>query len=431
MDKEVRKITGLKGEIEVPGDKSITHRAFILSLIANGETEVEHYSTAADCASTLGIIEKCGAKVEGKTENLVRISSQGIFNIGEPEDVLDAGNSGTTMRLLSGLFSGIEGKLFVLTGDGSLRKRPMKRITEPLLHMGAKIFARENGNYAPVAILGQKLRGINYAMTVASAQVKSAVILAALTASGKTEIIEKGTTRDHTEIMLKEFGGKIEKTQNIITVYPLKEAPKGRKIFVPGDFSSAAYFIAGAAITKESDLLVKNVGVNKTRSYLLKKLQDAGANLKTENARTANGEPVADIRVKNSALSGITVAPEEIPLLIDELPLIAVIGALSTGKTKITGAKELRFKETDRIKATCENLKALGVRCEEFEDGLEVYGQEKVKGGLVDSFGDHRIAMAFSILGLASENGITVRGAECVNISFPEFFDLLGRVSYG
>ncbi len=431
MEVKISPANSLKGTVKVPGDKSITHRAFMFSLIANGETVVENYGTAVDCTSTLNIVSRCGAEIVEKNENAIRIKSGGIFRIKEPEDVLDAGNSGTTMRLLSGLFSGVKNKLFVLTGDESLRKRPMKRITEPLGKMGAKIFAREGGKYAPIAIYGGKLHGIKYALPVASAQVKSAIILAALTADGETEITEKGVSRNHTEIMLKEFGGKISVSGKKIFVSPFESIPKGRKIFVPNDFSSAAYFIAAALITKNSSILLKDTGINETRSYFLKKLSEAGAKVSAENIRIKNGEKIADIYAESSDLKGVSVLEEEVPLLIDELPLIAVLGAVSEGKTVIRGAKELRFKETDRIKAVCKNLKALGVPCGEFEDGLEVHGVGKIEGGSVDSFGDHRIAMSFSVLALSSKYGITVKGAECVKISFPEFFNILKGVANG
>jgi len=426
---------GLKGEISVPGDKSITHRAFIFSLIARGETEVVNYSSAADCASTLRIVEQCGGEVVYKDEKTVRIKSYGISEIKEPENVLDAGNSGTTMRLMSGLLSGVQNKLFVLSGDSSLRKRPMKRITQPLKEMGAEIFARVSGNFAPIAIYGSKLHGINFRMSVASAQVKSAIILATLSAEGKSVIEEKGVTRNHTEVMLREFGGSVDIQGRSITVYPLERPLKGRSVFVPNDFSSAAYFIAAALITEKSALLLKDVGVNKTRSYLIEKLKRSGADIACENARVLNGESVADIFVKSSDVSYIEVNAEEVPLLIDELPLIAVIGAAKNG-AKVTGAEELRYKEADRIKAVCENMKRLGVECIEFPDGFEVFpfrkssGEGALKGGTVSSFSDHRIAMSFAVLGLISKNGIVISGAECVDISFPEFFKLLEEFAY-
>ncbi len=438
MEVTVSRKKGLKGEISVPGDKSITHRAFIFSLIARGETEVVNYSSAADCASTLRIVEQCGGKVVYRDEKTVRIKSDGIFEIKEPENVLDVGNSGTTVRLMSGLFSGIKGKLFILSGDSSLRKRPMKRITLPLKKMGAEIFARSNGNFAPIAIYGSKLCGIRFDMSVASAQVKSAIILATLSAGGKSVIEEKGVTRNHTEVMLKEFGGSVETHGRTVTVYPLEKPLKGRSVFVPNDFSSAAYFVAAALITEKSALLLKDVGVNKTRSYLIEKLKRSGADITLENVRVLNGESVADISVKSSDVSYIEVNAEEVPLLIDELPLIAVIGAAKNG-AKVTGAEELRFKETDRIKAVCENMKRLGVECSEFPDGFEVYpfragarsgGKNVLKGGTVSSFSDHRIAMSFAVLGLVSETGIVIRDAECVNISFPEFFELLEKYTY-
>jgi 3-phosphoshikimate 1-carboxyvinyltransferase len=423
---------GLKGEITVPGDKSITHRAFMFALIARGDTIVKNYSSAHDCASTLNIVRQCGAEAlpaKNSGMHAVRLRSKGIFEIKEPDNILNAENSGTTMRLLSGLFSGIKGKLFILSGDASLRKRPMKRIVEPLHSMGATIFARENGNLAPIAIFGNALHGIRFKMNVASAQVKSAVILATLSANGKSVILEKGKTRDHTEIMLKEFGGTVEKDGRTITVYPLSQAPSGREIFVPNDFSSAAYFIAAALITSKSEVLIKDVGVNKTRAYFAEKLKKCGADITLLNEHLENGEPVADILVKSSDISHIEVSSEEVPLLIDELPLIAVLSAAKNG-AKVEGAKELRFKETDRIKAVCENMKLLKVPCTEFDDGFEVSPAQGLNGGVVQSFSDHRIAMSFALLGLISKKGITIEGAECVGISFPEFFSILEESTY-
>lgn len=431
MEVKVPAANKIKGEIKVPGDKSITHRAFIFSLIAKGETIIKNYSSAADCASTLRVVQSCGGKIARKNTRQIRMRSKGIFSIEEPKNVLNAGNSGTTMRLMSGLFTGVKGKFFVFTGDDSLRSRPMKRITEPLSQMGAEIRARSNGDYAPIAIHGKKLRGIKHEMKVASAQVKSAIILAALSACGETEIIEKEITRNHTEIMLKEFGGKIRINSNKIFVYPLQYAPSGREIFVPNDFSSAAYFIGAALITDKSSIILKDVGVNRTRSYFIDKLQSAGANITLKNQHILNGEEIADIIVESSHIKGVSVSQYEAPLLIDELPLIAAIGAKADGVTVVEGAEELRYKETDRITAVCKNLHKLGIQCEEKPDGFIIYGKKDIRGGEVESFSDHRIAMSFAVLALATKNGINIKNAESVSISFPQFFKLLFEAANG
>ncbi len=430
MEITVSPAKSIEGVLQIPGDKSITHRAIMFALISEGKTAISHYSSSADCMSTLNIVKRCGAEVLEKTKERIVIKSNGIFNINEPDNVLNCGNSGTTMRLLSGLFAGVKNKLFVLSGDNSLRMRPMDRVSNPLAEMGARIFLRKN-RYAPVAIYGNRLKSVYHKMKIASAQVKSAIIFAGLSADEKTVIIEKGKTRNHTEIMLAEFNGHIDIDKRKITVYPLEHTLKGREISIPGDFSSAAYFIAATLIANRGELLIKDVGINETRSYFLNKLKNAGGTISLENKKTVNGEKIADIYVESSHLSGISVSPEEVPLLIDELPLIAVMGALSKGKTVVRGAKELRVKETDRIKTLCSNFSILHLDCEELEDGFIIPGGQQVYGGVVNSFSDHRIAMAFSVLSTASINGITVKNAECVRISFPEFFEMLRGICNG
>ncbi len=426
MGLTVSPVSKLRGSFSVSGDKSITHRAFIFSSISRSEVFVRNPNRGEDVMRTLVAMQSVGAKAREEKDGFY-IKGIGLSNVKEPENILYCGNSGTTMRLLSGLFAGINGKLFVTDGDESLKKRPMKRVIEPISLMGGKIWGRKGDSFAPLAIKGAKLHGISYKMKVASAQVKSAIILAALSADGRTVIEEKARSRNHTEIMLKEFGGKIE-TNGKITVYPTDNL-RYDELFVPGDFSSAAYFIALALIAKDADIVIKNVGVNPTRSYLLEKLKDAGGRIELFNRRIKNGEPVCDISVKSSRLQGISIDASEVPLLIDEIPLIGVIGAFSEGKTIVRGASELRVKESDRIKLTVSNLKSLGIEAEEFEDGFSVKGG-RAKYGFVKTAFDHRIALSFIIFALAGE-GAEIEEVKSIDISFPEFFDILERVKNG
>jgi len=425
---KIETIKKIYGEIEIPGDKSITHRAFILSTISQGVSFIYNPNLGDDTNRTLEIMRAIGGEVNHE-KNGIKIKGCGIKNIKEPENILDAGNSGTTIRLLSGLFSSIENKFFVLTGDDSLRKRPMKRVIEPIRLMGGEIFGRGNDNFPPVAIVGKKLRGIEYELSKPSAQVKSSIILATLNAIDKTIIKEKIKTRNHTEILLKEFGGKIEEKNNEIVVYPETNL-KGIDVYIPGDFSSASYFIILALLLDNSEILLKNVSLNPTRIYLLNLLIKNGGDIKILNESIKNGERLGDILVKSSNIKRLKVNKEEVPLMIDELPLIGAVGAFFDEGVVVEGADELRVKESDRIKVLVENLRNLNVDVEELSDGFVVKKSKKIKNGLVKTSFDHRIALSFIVFGLISKKGLVLEEVDSIKISFPEFFNILRRISY-
>jgi 3-phosphoshikimate 1-carboxyvinyltransferase len=425
---KIEPIKKIYGEIEIPGDKSITHRAFILSTISQGVSFIYNPNLGDDTNRTLEIMRAIGGEVNHE-KNGIKIKGCGIKNIKEPENILDAGNSGTTIRLLSGLFSSIENKFFVLTGDDSLRKRPMKRVIEPIRLMGGEIFGRGNDNFPPVAIVGKKLRGIEYELSKPSAQVKSSIILATLNAIDKTIIKEKIKTRNHTEILLKEFGGKIEEKNNEIVVYPETNL-KGIDVYIPGDFSSASYFIILALLLDNSEILLKNVSLNPTRIYLLNLLIKNGGDIKILNESIKNGERLGDILVKSSNIKRLKVNKEEVPLMIDELPLIGAVGAFFDEGVVVEGADELRVKESDRIKVLVENLRNLNVDVEELSDGFVVKKSKKIKNGLVKTSFDHRIALSFIVFGLISKKGLVLEEVDSIKISFPEFFNILRRISY-
>ncbi|MBC7194292.1 MAG: 3-phosphoshikimate 1-carboxyvinyltransferase [Caldisericia bacterium] len=426
---EVNSIKKVKGEIKIPGDKSITHRGVILSAIAEGESKILNPNIGDDTQRTLKIMEEIGARFTFENDG-IRVKGIGIKNVKEPEDILYAGNSGTTIRLLSGLFSSIENKFFVITGDSSLRKRPMKRVIEPIRLMGGEIYGREENNFPPISIIGKKLKGIEYELKKPSAQVKSAIILATLNATEKSIIKEKIKTRNHTEIMLKEFGGEVEEKNNEIIVYP-KIDLKGREIFVPGDFSSASYFIMLGLLLQDSEILLKDVSLNPTRIFLLNLLIQNGANIKILNERERNGEKFGDILVKSSYIKKIDVKKDEAPLMIDELPLLGAIGAFLDEGVKVEGADELRVKESDRIKVLVDNLRNLNVEAEELKDGFIVRKGKNIKKEVVKTSYDHRIALSFIVFGLISNKGVILEEVESIKISFPEFFDLLRRIENG
>lgn len=425
---EIKPIKRVKGEIKISGDKSITHRAYIFSSISKGESFIKNPNKGEDTQRTLEIMRKVGAEIFIE-EKGVRIKGIGFNGIKEPEDILFAGNSGTTIRLLAGLFSSIENKLFIITGDESLRNRPMRRVIEPISKMGGLILGRESGNYPPLAIFGKRLSGIEYELKKPSAQVKSAIILATLNAREKSTIIEKIKTRDHTEIMLKEFGGKIEVCEDKIIVYPIENLI-GREIFVPGDFSSASYFILLSLLLPDSEILIKDISLNPTRVYLLNKLIENGGDIKILNEKILNGEKFGDLLVKTSLIKKIEIKREEAPLLIDELPLIGAIGAFLDEGVEVHGAEELRVKESDRIKVLVDNLKNLGVKAEELPDGFRVEKSKFIKKGVIKTANDHRIVLSFSVFGLLSKEGVILEEIESIKISFPDFFNLLKEVSY-
>ncbi len=425
MNVTVQPVKKLRGEVRVPGDKSISHRSVILGALARGETEIENFLFGADCISTIGITRALGVDIV--TENnrvIVRSGGAGAFL--EPDNVLDAGNSGTTMRLMAGVLSGCP-FFSVLTGDESLRQRPMDRVIKPLTAMGAKITGRKKNTQAPLAISGGNLKPLEYKTPVASAQVKSAILLAGLFADGKTSVTEPYRSRDHTERMLRYFGAEIEIDEFKVSVRGKPEL-EGKKIIVPGDISSAMFFIAAGAALPGSELYIPQVGVNTTRTGALEVLKKMGAAITLSNKREVCGEPVADITVTGGGLEGIEIRGDIIPALIDEIPVLAVVAALAEGETTVRNAQELRHKETDRINAIVKMLSSLGADVEELPDGFIIRGGNVLKGAVCESYGDHRIAMAAAVAGLSARGETVIKQAECVNISYPGFFNTLNNI---
>lgn len=423
----------LRGEIIVPGDKSISHRSVMFGSISKGITEVSGFLDSADCRSTISCFRKMGVNIE-KAGEKVTVYGRGLRGLMEPKDSLDVGNSGTTMRLISGILSG-QNFPTVLTGDNSIKSRPMQRIIEPLSMMGANISSMEGG-LAPLHINPGKLKGINYTLPVASAQVKSCVILAGLYAEGETTVREKIRSRDHTERMLSAFGADINVRRQSetasgwdITINPvdIDRDLSGTKVSVPGDISSAAYFIAAALIHPDAEILIKNVNVNPTRAGIIAVVKNMGGNIELHNSRIEGGEEVADILVRSSSLHGTVVEGDIIPTLIDELPMIAVMAAFANGKTIIRDASELKKKESDRIIAVTENLKSIGGSITPTDDGMIIEGGKDLHGGHIKTYDDHRIAMSFAVPSLLIPN-ITLDNPECVNISFENFYELLEKV---
>ncbi len=416
----------VSGEITVPGDKSISHRSIMLGAIANGISTVRGFLRGEDNMSTMSAFRAMGVKINDDGET-IRIHGRGLHGLMEPSDVLDCGNSGTTIRLITGLLSG-QSFFSVVTGDQYLRKRPMKRIVEPLSRMGASISGRNLGSLAPLAINGSKLNAINYESPVSSAQIKSSIMLAGLYADGETTVIEPSLSRDHSERMFKLFGASLDRLNSGVKVRGGFEL-NAQEIVVPGDISSAAFFMVAALITPGSELLIRNVGVNPTRTGVIDILREMGGCIELLNQREDSGEPVADLLVRHSRLKGIPISGSVIPRAIDEFPAICVAAACAEGITSIRNANELRVKETDRITAMAKNLRVLGVEVGECEDGMDITGSERLAGGQVDSFGDHRIAMSLSVAALAADTAITVMDIECVATSFPNFFQLLEKVA--
>ena len=422
MNKLIKKSEGIYGEISVPGDKSISIRSVILGSIAEGDTIITGLGTGGDIQSAVRCLKQLGVLFEEKNNSLI-IHGKGLYGLSKPSTIIDVGNSGTTIRLLTGVLAGQKFGA-VITGDNSIQSRPMKRITEPLKLMGAEIKGGNGDNYAPLSIVGKKLNGIKYTSPVASAQVKSSIMLASLYADGTTQITEPYKSRDHSERMIGYMGGKVTVDGNNISIEGGQEL-KGQEIFIPGDISSAAFFIAGALIVENSEILLKDVGVNPTRTGIIDVLKRMGGNIYIQNNREINSEPVADIVVKSSELKGIEISGETIPRVIDEIPILSVVAAVSEGETIIKDAGELRVKETDRIKAVVTNLKKMGADVKELSDGIIIKGPNRLKGAELESFGDHRIALAFSIAGLNAEGDTIIKDAEWADISFPGFFDLL------
>jgi 3-phosphoshikimate 1-carboxyvinyltransferase len=423
----------LTGGVEPPGDKSISHRYAMLAALAEGTSELRHFSAAADCHSTLRCMSALGAEIRIEND-VVRITGKGPRGLKESRRALDAGNSGTTMRLLAGILAGQE-FTSKLTGDASLRKRPMKRVVGPLREMGADIRARDD-NFAPLEIRGTRLRAIDYKMPLASAQVKSAVLLAGLFAEGVTSVTEPARTRDHTELALEEFGAAIEKNGRTIQVRGLTGTNgegklRARPLDVPGDLSSAVFFIAAASLLPESSIMIHNVGLNPTRTAILDVFAGMGASISMVSLKSSHGEVVGDLAVKGARLKGGVIEGEQIPLVIDELPMLAALGPCTEEGIEIRDAAELRVKESDRIAALAENLRRMGAKVEERPDGLRVEGRRagRLRGAEIDPRGDHRIAMAFAVAGLAAEGATVIRDADCAAVSFPGFFKELERIA--
>jgi 3-phosphoshikimate 1-carboxyvinyltransferase len=424
---EITKKRFLKGEICAPGDKSISHRAVILGSLAEGKSRVTNFCPGEDTQRTISAFRALGIEIEG-TETSFTVCGKGLDGLSESLNVVDAGNSGTTMRLLAGLLSG-QGFFSVLTGDDSLRTRPMKRVTEPLRAMGAVIDGRNHGDYAPLAIRGGELTPLTYQSPVASAQIKSALLLAGLYVDGETQVTEPSSSRDHTERMLRAMGAKIETTG---TTVRLKGRPELTpfSLFVPGDISSAAFFVVAAALLPGSEIVIRKVGVNPLRTGILDVLQQMGADISLANVQDSGGEPIADIVVKASPLRATEISGDVVPRTIDEIPILAVAAACAEGTTLIREARELRVKETDRITAMANGLRQFGVPVEEFPDGMAITGQIQLKGAKVTSYGDHRVAMAFTVAGLTASGKTVVEDTESIATSFPGFMESLELLAH-
>jgi 3-phosphoshikimate 1-carboxyvinyltransferase len=413
------------GEISVPGDKSIGHRAVIFASIANGQSRVFNLSGGEDNLRTVQAFSDMGVKISSEGGSLC-VQGEGWDALSEPRGTIDCGNSGTAMRLLSGVLAG---RPFVsrLDGDSSLRQRPMQRVIDPLSRMGAKITSRGEKGLAPLEIQGDKLHAIDYEMAVASAQVKSAILLAGLQAGGVTTVEEPQSSRNHTELMIGGFGGETKIVARSVSVAGGQRLC-GREVRIPGDISSAAFFLVAAATIPGSEITVRGVGVNPTRDGVLEVLRGMGAKIQLLNQRIETGEPVADIKVSGSQLKGVEIGPEMVARTVDEYPILAVAGALASGVTTMSGVKELRYKESDRIATMTEGLRRLGVEVEEREDGMTIRGGRPLEAASVKTYGDHRVAMSLAIAGLSTTGGIQMDDVACVNTSFPGFFELLNRL---
>jgi 3-phosphoshikimate 1-carboxyvinyltransferase len=415
------------GMAELPGDKSISHRYAILAALAEGRSEIANYSPAADCASTLDCLRRLGVKIESGREQSVQIIGAGLEGMKAPRRALDAGNSGSTMRMLAGVLAG-QSFTSTITGDASLRRRPMRRVAEPLRQMGATIKSRD-GELAPLEIHGGNLKAIEYALLVPSAQVKSAILFAGLFADGVTTISEPVRTRDHTELALREFGAKVELTKGGVCVHPRPKL-NAKQLTVPGDLSAAVFLIGAALVLPKSSLVLHNVGLNPTRAKVLDFLVGAGAIIRVASVESRHGELVGTIAVHHAELAGGAISGAQVAEMIDELPMLAALGPFTEKGIEIRDAKELRVKESDRIATLAEGLRRMGARVEEFPDGLRVEGRAagKLHGAKVDPRGDHRIAMALAVAALGAEGQTTIQEAECVGVSFPGFFTTLEKL---
>lgn len=412
----------IKGETSLPGDKSISHRAIMLGSIARGETRVKGFSDCVDCRNTLNAFLKLGIEIEDHSQGELTIHGQGLKGLTSSKEIIDVGNSGTTMRLLSGILAAQDFSS-TITGDEYLKRRPMKRIILPLREMGAKISSPDD-NHPPITIVGQKLHPIDYHSPIASAQVKSCVLLAGLYAKGRTSLTEPAQSRDHTERMLKYLGAPVEIKGTTIFIEGISEL-EARPITIPGDISSAAFFILVCLLLKNSEIKIKRVGINPTRTGIIDVLRKMGANIVIENVNELCGEPVADLIVKSSTLKATKIGGDLIPGLLDEIPVLAVAATQAEGVTEISDAQELRVKESDRIGNVVSQLSKMGASIKEKKDGMVISGGKRLVGSLVNSFGDHRMAMALTIGGLIADGETTINDVACIDTSFPQFMDTL------
>jgi 3-phosphoshikimate 1-carboxyvinyltransferase len=423
--KTITRAKRLAGTIAVPGDKSISHRYAMLAAIAEGESRIHSFAESADCQSTLDCLKKLGVQVQ-RDGNEVAISGAGLHGLRAPDVPLDAGNSGSTIRMLAGILAGQPFRS-VIGGDASLSRRPMKRIIEPLTRMGARITSAEGG-LPPLTIEGGNLVPIRYELPVASAQVKSAVLFAGLYAEGLTAVVEPHPTRDHSEIALRQFGAEVGRQGRTISIRG-RARLHAQELTVPGDISSAAFFIVAGLLVPGSDLTLQNVGLNPTRTAVIEFLRSIGGDIKILNCESRNGELSGDVRVRAGSVVGGEIPEDMVPGLIDELPVLAVLGTQTENGIAFRGAQELRVKESDRIAAVADNLRRMGAEVEEFPDGLRVPGRQRLTGAEIATYGDHRIAMAFSIAGLVADGDTKIDDSDCVRISFPSFFDTLARAA--
>jgi len=423
---ELKRAKKLNGSVSIPGDKSISHRAIMFGAISQGTTEVTNFLQGADCLSTISCFQKMGIEIENNSDRVI-VHGKGLRGLSQPASPLDVGNSGTTARLISGILSG-QSFVSTLDGDASIRQRPMKRIMTPLSMMGADITSKKGNNCVPLEFHPSTLKGIRYNSPVASAQVKSCILLAGLYAESGTSVTEPVCSRNHTELMLKAFGAKIISGGTTTGILP---SPKlqGMEIQVPGDISSAAYFIAAGLLTPNTEILIKNVGINPTRDGILKAAYAMGADIEKENVRTVSGEPVCDLLVRSSQLHGTEIGGSLIPTLIDEIPILAVMAAFAKGTTIIKDAEELKVKESNRIDTVAINLMRMGANVTVTEDGMIIEGGRNLHGTGFDSYLDHRIAMSFAVAALVLDTPSSMKNGECVNISYPTFYqDLYGLI---
>ncbi|MEL1136470.1 3-phosphoshikimate 1-carboxyvinyltransferase [Desulfitobacterium sp. THU1] len=422
----INPVQKVQGEIQVPGDKSISHRAALFGGMAKGETHITNFLPGQDCLSTLECLQRLGVEWE-RRDTEVWIRGEGFEQWQEPQDILDVGNSGTTMRLFLGVLAGCPFSV-TLTGDSSIRSRPMGRVTLPLQEMGARILGRQAGKYAPLTIQGDSLQGIDFHSPVASAQVKSAILLAGLKARGETTVTEPFLSRDHTERMLRGFGVPVISEANTAKIEGGAKL-SSQEVSVPGDISSAAFFLVLGSLASKGELLIRNVGMNTTRTGILDALWQMGADIQVENEKEECGEPRANLRVRPAQLHGIDIGGEMIPRLIDEVPILAVAASMAKGVTTIRDAAELRVKETDRIQTVVQGLRSLGAEIQELSDGMQITGISQLRGGYASSHGDHRLAMAWAVAGLLSKEGVSLTGIEAAAVSFPDFLSLIDRIT--